>query len=212
IHSLKTGVWLERLQNTEFNINWGQAIFPSLQTFLQGKPSQLSIQLNQGVLPWRSWLGAWFVQDSIKLRPNLTLSLGLRHEFSNGYHNKFQNASNLVPGPGGVLLTEPVIGDSLLAKNTEKWLFGPRAGLGWDPAGCTARNHRPLSIRSRTAFRRRDIAPSHLQWIARLPRHLTCGCQHGDSNHLLASGCELSRRLDGWHEIFSCGCVETKPA
>ena len=82
----------------------------------------------------------------------------------------------------------------------------------WDPAGCTARNHRSLSIRNRTAFRRRDIAPSHLQWIARLPRHLTCGCQHGDSNHLLASGCELSRRLDGWDEIFPRRHVETKPA
>src|SRR3989475_3408280 len=135
IHSLKTGVWFERLQNTEFNLTWGQAIFPNLETFLEGTPSQLSIQLNQGVMPWRSWLGAWFVQDSIKLRPNLTLSLGLRHEFSNGYHNKFHNASNLVPGPGGVLLTEPVIGDSLLAKNTEKWLFGPRAGVAWDPFG-----------------------------------------------------------------------------
>jgi hypothetical protein len=135
IHSLKTGVWFERLQNTEFNINWGQAIFPSLQTFLQGKPSQLSIQLNQGVLPWRSWLGAWFVQDSIKVRPNLTLSVGLRHEFSNGYHNKFHNASNLVPGPDGVLLTDPAIGDSLFAKNTQKWLFGPRAGVAWDPFG-----------------------------------------------------------------------------
>src|SRR2546427_3373876 len=135
IHSLKTGGWFERLQNTEFNLTWGQAIFPNLETFLEGTPSQLSIQLNQGVMPWRSWLGAWFVQDSIKLRPNLTLSLGLRHEFSNGYHNKFHNASNLVPGPGGVLLTEPVIGDSLLAKNTEKWLFGPRAGVAWDPFG-----------------------------------------------------------------------------
>jgi len=135
IHSLKTGVWFERLQNTEFNLNWGQAIFSNLETFLEGTPSQLSIQLNPGVMPWRSWLGAWFVQDSIKLRSNLTLSLGLRHEFSNGYHNKFHNASNLVPGPGGVLLTEPVIGDSLLAKNTEKWLFGPRAGVAWDPFG-----------------------------------------------------------------------------
>src|SRR5205809_3976298 len=51
------------------------SIFPNLETFLEGTPSQLSIQLNQGVMPWRSWLGAWFVQDSIKLRPNLTLSL-----------------------------------------------------------------------------------------------------------------------------------------
>src|SRR5213593_4236543 len=81
----------------------------------------------------------------------------------------------------------------------------------WDPAGCTARNHRSLSIRNRTAFRRRDIASSCLQWIARLPRHLTCGCQHGDSNHLRASGCELSRRLGGWDEIFPCRWVETKP-
>ena len=135
IHSVKAGVWFERLQNNEFNLNWGQAIFPTLQSFLQGAPSQLSLQINPALLPWRSWLGAWFVQDSMRLRPSLTLSLGLRHEFTNGWHNEDNAAANLVPGPDGVLLTAPVIGNSLFAKNTQRWLFGPRAGVAWDPFG-----------------------------------------------------------------------------
>jgi hypothetical protein len=80
-------------------------------------------------------MGAWFVQDAMKLRSNLTLNLGVRHEFSNGYHANNHLAASFTQGPDGVLLTQPRIGDSLFTKNRAKWLFGPRAALAWDPFG-----------------------------------------------------------------------------
>src|SRR5206468_3626278 len=99
-----------------------------VQPFVVGKPPGPQIH-------YRVWMGAWFVQDAMKLRSNLTLSLGLRHEISNGYHANNNLGASYTQGPNGVLLTQPRIGDSLFTQNRAKWLFGPRAALAWDPFG-----------------------------------------------------------------------------
>src|SRR6185312_8745910 len=44
-------------------------------------------------------------------------------------------AANYIPGPNGVLLTAPHLGSSAFTQNNAKRLFGPRAGLAWDPFG-----------------------------------------------------------------------------
>ena len=135
IHSISMGAWLKRLQNPEFNISTAQFVFPDLATFLQARPSTLTFQPRGASLDWRSTLGAWYVQDSMKLRSNLTFSLGLRHEFTNGFSSGYGRAGIYVPGPDGVLLTQPRIAPSIFTKNNAKWLWGPRAGLAWDPFG-----------------------------------------------------------------------------
>ncbi len=135
IHSITTGGWFKRLQNNEANIAYGQAVFPDLQSFLQGKPSSLSVTPNGATLPWRSWMAAWYVQDAMKLRSNLTLSVGLRHEFTNGWNHLFGKAANYIPDSNGVLSTDARVGNSIFTKNNAKKLFGPRAGIAWDPFG-----------------------------------------------------------------------------
>ena len=135
IHSLSIGGWAERLQNNSFNGNYGNMNFSDLSSFLQGRPSTLSINPAAVVIPWRVWMGAWFVQDSIKLRSNLTLSVGLRHEFTNGWNAISNRAANFIQGPGGVLETNVHVGNQLILKNRATKLFGPRAALAWDPFG-----------------------------------------------------------------------------
>src|SRR5947199_4336717 len=135
IHSIALGGWLERLQSTDLSGTYGQFNFASLTTFLQGTPTLFQVTQPSPAIPFRVWMGAWFVQDAIKLRSNLTLSLGLRHEISNGYHANNNMAASFTQGPDGVLLTQPRIGDSLFTKNRGKWLLGPRAALAWDPFG-----------------------------------------------------------------------------
>jgi hypothetical protein len=135
IHSIALGGWLERLQSTSLSGTFGQVNFPSLLNFLQGRPSLFQVTAPAPAIPFRVWMGAWFVQDAMKLRSNLTLSLGLRHEFSNGYHANNKLAASFAQGPNGVLLTQPRIGDSLFTKNRATRLFGPRAALAWDPFG-----------------------------------------------------------------------------
>ena len=135
IHSVALGAWLERLQSTDFSGTYGQMTFPNLLSFMQGKPSQFQVVQPAPAIPFRIWMGAWFAQDSMKLTSRFTLTLGLRHEFSNGYHANDNKAVSFVQGPNGVLLTQPRIGDSLFTTNRAKWLFGPRAALAWDPFG-----------------------------------------------------------------------------
>ena len=135
IHSITAGGWVERLRWDELSAAFGQAVFPDLASFLQGRPSTMQVQPNLANNAWRIWEGAWYAQDALKLRPNLTLSLGVRHEFTDGFHNKYGNAANFIPGPNGVLLTQPRIADGLFTKNNARWLLGPRAGLAWDPFG-----------------------------------------------------------------------------
>ena len=86
-------------------------------------------------LGWRSLMGAWYVQDTIKLRHNLTLQVGVRHEFDSGWNEEAGRAANFVTDANGVLVTAPRVGDSAFTQNNAKWLFGPRVALAWDPHG-----------------------------------------------------------------------------
>lgn len=137
IHLFSAGGWLQRLQSNEdgaFPKN-GQFAFNTLTDFLAGRATTFLAVPSPTLLGWRQWLGAWYVQDTLKLRPNFTLNLGLRHEFTNGLNEVAGRASNFVTGPDGKLLTAPRIGNSIFTKNNAKKLFGPRISLAWDPFG-----------------------------------------------------------------------------
>ena len=69
------------------------------------------------------------------MRSNLTLNLGLRHEFTNGWNEIAGRFANYVLGPDGVISDQPRIGSSMFTKNNAKRLLGPRVGLAWDPFG-----------------------------------------------------------------------------
>src|SRR4029077_2990566 len=90
---------------------------------------------NPTELAFRSWFGAWYVEDSMKLPHRLTFRAGLRHEFTTGWNEKFGRAANYVTDANGVLLTDPRLGKSAFTENNAKWLFGPRLALAWDPLG-----------------------------------------------------------------------------
>ncbi len=134
IHQLSFGVWFQRMQDNENTASRrpGQATFTSLTTFLQGTSSNFQVVPNPTELGWRSLFGAWFVEDSIKLRSNLTMRFGLRHEFTTGFNEVSGRAANYVAA-NSVLVTTPVVGNSLFSQNNAKKLFGPRVALAWDP-------------------------------------------------------------------------------
>ena len=83
-HQITAGVWFQRLQSNEILAlsQYGQATFTSLQTFLQGTVATLLYDPTPTPEAWRSWFGAWFIQDTMRLSPRLTLTLGFRDEFS----------------------------------------------------------------------------------------------------------------------------------
>ncbi len=136
-HHFSAGVWFQRLRDNENtgSRQLGIATFGSLTTMLQGNVTTFQVIPNANELGWRSWYGAWYAQDSIRLFPRLTLQLGLRHEFTSGWNEVSNRAANYITDASGVLKTDPIVGSSILTKNNMKKLFSPRASLAWDVFG-----------------------------------------------------------------------------
>ncbi|MGH9435015.1 MAG: carboxypeptidase regulatory-like domain-containing protein [Terriglobia bacterium] len=135
IHQLSGGVWLQRIQANDTLAlgQYGQANFASLAAFLQGNIAAFSAVAEPTPLGWRSLEGAWFVQDSARLKPNLTLTLGFRDEFTNGWNESSGRGANYVFNSNGVIETAPLIGHSIFTANRATFLPEPRVALAWSP-------------------------------------------------------------------------------
>ena len=123
-HDLTFGAWFQSFQSNEILAlsQYGQATFYSLQTFLQGTTSSLydpaPTETN-----WRSLFEAWYVEDSVRLTPRLTVSLGFCDEFTTGWSEAHDRAANY-NFSNGIISTEPNMGYSFFTVNKSKFLFG----------------------------------------------------------------------------------------
>src|SRR2546422_2958885 len=138
IHNLSLGAWFQRVEQTAFSSgqnNAGAITYPTLLAFLQDRPMQFRTQTKPTELIFRSLQAAWYFQDEMKLRPNLTVRLGLRDEMATKVNEKNGNSSNYLFDANGVMITEPFIGKSPLIRNNARSLWQPRVGLVWDPSG-----------------------------------------------------------------------------
>lgn len=134
-NQVAAGVWLQRFQSNE-NLalsQYGQATFTSLQTLLQGVASSLLYNPAPTPLNWRAYFGAWFVQDTIRLTPKLTATLGFRAESSSGWNEAHGRAATYT-FPNGIISTQPQISTSAFTSNHMVFLPEPRAGLSWSPS------------------------------------------------------------------------------
>ena len=75
---------------------------------------------------------AFFFQDDWKVKPNLTLNLGLRYEYFTPFSDAKNHLSNIKFGSGGVLATSTVGPVPRLIGATKRD-FGPRLGFAWSP-------------------------------------------------------------------------------
>ena len=133
-HQSTVGAWFQRLQSNELIAlsQYGQATFTSLQTLLQGNIGTLLYNPAPTPLNWRALFGAFYAEDVVRLNTGLTLSLGLRDEFSTGWNERHGRASTYV-FTDGVIQTQPHVGDSAFTVNNSKLLLQPRLGLAWSP-------------------------------------------------------------------------------
>jgi hypothetical protein len=136
-HEISLGIWFQRVQDNEDIVarREGLATFSTLTTFLQGTLVNFQVVPDHTDLGWRSWFGAWYVQDAIKLRRNLTVQAGLRDEFTTGWNEATGRAANYITNGSGVLLTTPHLGDSAFTQNNARLLLSPRVAAAWDPFG-----------------------------------------------------------------------------
>jgi hypothetical protein len=133
-HQFSFGVWMQPFQSNE-NIHlsqFGQATFASLQTFLQGTVGTFLYDPTSTPLNWRSFFGAWYAQDVIRVSPSLTVSLGFRAESSTGWNEAHGRAANYT-FTNGVISSQPTISSSLFTENNAKFLAQPRIGIAWSP-------------------------------------------------------------------------------
>jgi len=138
IHNFSMGAWFQRVEQTAFSSgqnNAGTVSYPSLLAFLQDRPTRFLTQTKPTELIFQGTQAAWYFQDEMKLRPNLTVRLGLRDEMAAKVNEKNGNSSNYLFGSDGIMLTEPLVGKSPLLKNNARALWQPRVGLVWDPSG-----------------------------------------------------------------------------
>jgi len=81
----------------------------------------------------------WYGQDAWKIRPNLTLSLGLRYQLNGVPFETSGNLSNLLQDPGSFATGQPVT-FTVVGPGSGKKLYNPdykdiepRFGITWDP-------------------------------------------------------------------------------
>ncbi len=133
-HQLTFGGWFQQFQSNEvINLSqFGQATFASLQTFLTGTTSSFLYSPSPTEMNWRSLFGAGYAQDTIRLWPKFTLSLGFRGEFSTGWNEAHGRAANYVFS-NGVISSQPRVSSNLFTTNNAKFLPAPRIGFAWSP-------------------------------------------------------------------------------
>lgn len=107
--------------------------------FLLGLPQSSSIRFGSSSNYYRAWNYTSFVQDEWKVRPNLSLSMGLRYELFGPYQERYNRIANLDIAPGftGVAVvlpgqSGPYGGEFPSALvDSDRNNFSPRLGLAW---------------------------------------------------------------------------------
>lgn len=133
IHSFKFGANVERIQDNSFSASrpGGNFQYVSLQDFLTNQPAQnfkadIPGLLNPRYL--RQTIVGGFVQDDIRLFPNLTINVGLRYEMATVPSEIGGKLASLTTLTGGQIHTgNPFFSNPTLHN------FEPRVGFAWDP-------------------------------------------------------------------------------
>jgi hypothetical protein len=135
-HQITFGEWYQRLQSNE-NLalsQFGQATFTSLQTLLQGTVATFLYDPTPTPLGWRSWYGAIYAEDAIRISSRLTVTIGFRDEYSTGW-NEVHGRASTYTYPNGIISSLPTTGNSAFTVNNAKFLPQPRLAVAWNPFG-----------------------------------------------------------------------------
>ncbi len=141
-HSVKFGFSVENIQTTAYNpAPVGEFPFNSLYDsnnngFLTNNPSVLFAPVPSAPFvhfQFHTTIVGGYVQDDIRVRPTLTLNLGMRYEMST-VPNEINGDLSALSSPIGQSLATANIGHTIFS-NPTLHNFEPRVGFAWDPFG-----------------------------------------------------------------------------
>lgn len=143
-HGLKGGV-IVTLNQDNHDYEFGAArpvyVAHALWNFVDGTPIFQGINVDPRTggptdvhKYYRQHDFAFFGQDDIKIRPNLTLNVGLRYEYFAPLNEKFGRQSNLVLGTGANPLQTATLKVGGPLYPADKNNFAPRLGFAWTPS------------------------------------------------------------------------------
>jgi hypothetical protein len=102
-HSLRTGIEMEhsRLSADELTNNIGTFTFSNLDDFLAGTPRQFRRREGNPLVEYSNTEFAWYINDDIRLRKNVMMSVGLRYEAQSllGDKNNFAPRAHVTWAP-----------------------------------------------------------------------------------------------------------------
>jgi len=129
-HVIKAGAEVRRIQMNQGSSANGKISFPTVDALIKNQVSSASLTDAQPILGLRKTQVYGYVQDEFKMRPNLTLNLGVRYSFFDIFHeadgrsNPFDFATC---GPQGFCGVGASFGQPNYAD------IDPRLALAWAP-------------------------------------------------------------------------------
>jgi outer membrane receptor protein involved in Fe transport len=131
-HTLKFGGLVHRASPGRFDEEVPQFRYRNPEAMLANIPNRVRFTFGVPNYRGQTWNYAGFIQDDFKIKPNLTLNLGLRYE----YYSVFYDPEERVVNPGTVanLFADPIVlRDPKEIYNPDRNNFLPRVGLVWSP-------------------------------------------------------------------------------
>ena len=139
-HSFKFGGEFRRFYNNGFTLDTGQFRFARADDpasaqrldFINGNANAFQVTLGDRASSIATGALGFFVQDSFKVRPNLTLELGLRYDWNMTPTEKYNRFVVFDPATASLVQVGSTPGFDLIYKQNNK-NFQPRLGFAWDP-------------------------------------------------------------------------------
>lgn len=144
-HGIRFGGEVRRIQdNSDFAVSRPEYDFANIHDFAQDEPRAVSIvgvdpaanTIAGNVRGFRFWEVGLFFQDDWKVRPGLSLNLGLRWEWFGRPSEVHDQLTNILLGPGNDVferIANSSVGrvDQIVPNDFNN--FAPRFGFAWDP-------------------------------------------------------------------------------
>ena len=129
-HSFKFGGEARRFYNNNFTLDTGSFTFTNVNNFIAGNGSQFSITLGDRSSAIIQNAFGFYVQDNYKVRPNVTLELGLRYDWNMTPTERYDRFVVFDPATRQFVRVGTGI-DKVYDENNRN--FQPRIGIAWDP-------------------------------------------------------------------------------